>query len=85
MGWIQLQLSTTPDLAEELESLLETHNSLAITLVDAADQPVFEPARGETPLWDSIILTALFPATIDPEKLIQDLGKDYQPKKLPPL
>lgn len=85
MGWIQLQLSTTPDLAPELESLLEAHNSLAITLVDAADQPVFEPARGETPLWDRIILTALFPNTINPEKLIQILNKDYHPKKLPPL
>jgi len=85
MGWIQLQLSTTPDLAPEIESLLEAHHSLAITLVDAADQPVFEPARGETPLWDSIILTALFPKAINPEELIQNLNKDYHPKKLPPL
>ncbi|MDG2089678.1 MAG: 50S ribosomal protein L11 methyltransferase [Gammaproteobacteria bacterium] len=85
MGWIQLQLSTTPDLAEDLESLLEANRSLAITLVDAADQPVFEPIRGETPLWDSIILKALFPAETDPEKLIQQLNKSYLPKKLPPV
>lgn len=85
MGWIQLQLSTTPDLAEELETLLEANNSLAITLVDAADQPVFEPVRGETPLWDTIILTALFPAEENPEKLIQQLNQSYLPKKLPPI
>ena len=85
MGWIQLQLSTTPDLAEDLEVLLESNNSLAITLIDAADQPVFEPVRGETPLWDSIILTALFPAEQDPEKLIQELSQGYLPNKLPPI
>ncbi len=85
MGWIQLQLSTTPDLAEDLETLLETLNSLAITLIDAADQPVFEPARGETPLWDSIILTALFPAELDPEQLMRELRQTYLPNQLPPL
>ena len=83
MGWIQLQLSTTPDLAQDLENLLETNDSLAITLVDAADQPMFEPARGETPLWNSIILTALSPAEKDPEKLIQNLRNSYLPNKLP--
>ncbi len=85
MGWIQLQLSTTPDLAEDLETLLEANDSLAITLIDAADQPVFEPVRGETPLWDSIVLTALFPAEKDPEKLIRELGQNYLPNKLPPI
>lgn len=85
MGWIQLQLSTTPDQATDLETLLEAHNSLAITLVDAADQPVFEPVRGETPLWDSIILTALFPVELDPEKLIKELRLSYLPNKLPPI
>lgn len=85
MGWIQLQLSATPDQAADLETLLEEHNSLAITLVDAADQPLFEPVRGETPLWDSIILTALFPVDLDPEKLIQELRQSYLPKKLPPI
>ena len=32
-----------------------------MTLVDAADDPVFEPALGTTPLWSNVRLTALFP------------------------
>ncbi len=44
---------------------------------------MFEPNRGETPLWDSIILTALFPDEKDPETLIQDLRNSYLPNKLP--
>ncbi len=58
---------------------------MAITLLDAAVQPVFEPGRGETPLWDSIILTALFPAELDPAKLIHELRQGYLPNQLPPL
>ncbi len=35
--------------------------ALAVTLADAADDPVLEPAPGETPLWPSVRLTALLP------------------------
>lgn len=35
--------------------------ALAVTLADAADDPVLEPAPGETPLWPRVRLTALLP------------------------
>ena len=35
--------------------------ALAVTLADAADDPVLEPAPGETPLWPTVRLTALLP------------------------
>jgi ribosomal protein L11 methyltransferase len=34
--------------------------ALSVTLTDAADEPVLEPAPGTTPLWKAIRLTALF-------------------------
>jgi ribosomal protein L11 methyltransferase len=34
----------------------------SVTLADAADDPVLEPAPGATPLWKQVRLTALFPA-----------------------
>ena len=85
MGWIQLQLSTTPALAQELENLLEAKGSLAITLLDAEDQPVFEPDRGETPLWDNIYLTALFPDDLNPRQLVDELTEAFLPDKFPPV
>lgn len=39
--------------------------ALSVTLSDAADDPVLEPAPGTTPLWKDIRLSALFPATVD--------------------
>lgn len=35
--------------------------ALAVTLADAADDPVLEPLPGETPLWPRVRLTALLP------------------------
>jgi len=85
MGWIQLQVRTNPEQAQELEEQLCEQGALAITLLDAADQPMLEPARGETPLWNDITLKALFPAGQDPRELIQQIQKSYLPKRFPPL
>jgi ribosomal protein L11 methyltransferase len=49
------------DRAEEACSRL---GAIAVTLGDAGDAPVLEPAPGETPLWPLIRLHALFPASV---------------------
>lgn len=41
--------------------------ALAVTLEDAGDQPVLEPAPGETPLWAHTRVTGLFDAQTDIE------------------
>jgi ribosomal protein L11 methyltransferase len=39
----------------------------AVSLGDAGDAPVLEPAPGETPLWPAVRLRAIFPVTTDPQ------------------
>jgi ribosomal protein L11 methyltransferase len=39
--------------------------ALSVTLADAADEPVLEPAPGTTPLWRQVRISALFPAAAD--------------------
>lgn len=51
------------------ESLLELAGAEAVSLGDAADDPVLEPARDAAPLWPNVVLRALFPATADLERL----------------
>ena len=63
--WIQLNIETTPQQTELIEDSVLDAGAVSVTLQDAADQPILEPGVGETPLWDSCILTALFPASID--------------------
>lgn len=55
-------LSRFPDFAEEI---LLAHGALSVTQVDAADNPVVEPAPGEAPLWLRTRTTGLFHETAD--------------------
>jgi len=40
--------------------MLEAH-AVSVTYTDSEDQPLYEPAPGETPIWDKVTVVALFP------------------------
>jgi len=65
MPWLQLRIVTSRDDVPKVERALEHHCALSITLEDNADQPIFEPGIGETPLWEDTRVTALFDADVD--------------------
>lgn len=60
MPWLQLKARIAPEQADLLEDLLLAEGASAITLEDAHDEPVFEPERGTTPLWNDTVLTGLY-------------------------
>jgi len=57
-----------------VESLLQNQAVLALTLTDDADDPVLEPGVGETPLWPSVCVTALFSGDTAVEPLTRMLS-----------
>ena len=57
-----------------VESLLQGPQVLALTLTDDADDPVLEPGVGETPLWPSVCVSALFDSETPVDQLILMLG-----------
>ena len=65
MQWIQLLVHTPRQHSQELENLAIELGAVSVTLQDAADQPILEPAVGETPLWDNCVVTALFSSEVD--------------------
>lgn len=69
MQWIQLIILSSRHDSQEIEAALVALNALSVTIQDAADQPILEPAVGETPLWDQCVVTALFPTTVDTKKI----------------
>lgn len=69
MPWIQLQIPADPDNADQLEDLLMEVGAEAVSMEDAADQPLYEPDRGTTPLWFETRVTGLF----DSERNIDQL------------
>lgn len=67
MPWLELHIDTHSKYAEELETALASCGALSTTLSDGADTPILEPGVGETPLWSSLHITALFDEDADRE------------------
>ena len=87
MSWLELSLTIHAAQQTSVEAALEDLGALSITLQDAnAETPderaIFEPGVGETPLWNDIVLQALFVAGIDRNGLVQALG-DLVPELAP--
>lgn len=68
-AWLQLTLEIGRADIDAAEELLYALEALSITELDAQDQPLLEPGPGETPLWDRVIVVALFPGDLDPDEL----------------
>ena len=73
MPWLELHLRLESADHASVEAALEEVGALAQTLTDAQDNPVLEPAPGETPLWPQLQLQALFDAERDPLDLLIEL------------
>lgn len=78
MSWLQIKTLIRPEQAPEFEAWLTTAGACAITLTDAEDQPVFEPIRGTTPLWQATLITGLYDGKQDSRQLIQHLTQQWQ-------
>ena len=72
--WIQLKIEATPQQTEQIEDSALDAGAVSVTLQDAADQPILEPGVGETPLWDSCILTALFSASVNTAAVTEQIS-----------
>ena len=73
MPWIQLQIPADPDTADQLEDLLMEMGAEAVSMEDAADQPLYEPDPGTTPLWSQTTVTGLFQSDRDIDQLCSDV------------
>ncbi len=85
MAWLELSLIVTAAQQAEVEAALDDLGALAVTLLDAEDHPIFEPAPGETPLWPAIALSALFEPDRDRAGLVHvltDLAPDLSPGQI---
>ena len=63
MAWTEISVRVSRGNAALVENLLQDQGAMAVTLTDDADDPVLEPGVGETPLWPSVCVTALFDAS----------------------
>lgn len=69
MAWQQLVIELGTLDPDAVEAPLLELGAASVTLADAGDSPVLEPAPGETPLWPATLLTALFDAAHDLDEI----------------
>jgi ribosomal protein L11 methyltransferase len=69
LPFLQLTLDVGTADPEALESACFASGALSVTLSDAADSPILEPAPGVTPLWPSVRLSAVFAGEREPAEV----------------
>jgi ribosomal protein L11 methyltransferase len=86
MPFMQISIDLGAQDPAAAEDACFGHGALSVTLADAADHPVLEPAPGTTPLWPSVRLTALFPGDADGPALAAQLARSLSlpPERLAP-
>ena len=78
MPFLELTLRCSEAEQPRYESALDDLGALAVTLLDADadttnERAILEPGVGETPLWQALVLSALFPHDADPLVLLAAL------------
>ena len=72
MAWHQISVITDENTAPRLADFFSNLGAVSVTYMDAEDEPVYEPAIGETKIWSNTQVIALFELEADPE-LIKNL------------
>jgi len=56
MDWLQIAVDVSGDQADEVSEAFTVLGALSVTVLDAGDEPLLEPAPGETLLWSPLSL-----------------------------
>ncbi len=75
MSWWQLSIHCNKGELSQTENILLDLGAQSLTIGDAADEPIYEPLPGETPLWSDLIITALYDQSHTLEALYDELVK----------
>ena len=70
----QLVLELAGDQLERAEEACTRLGAIALSLADAGDEPLLEPAPGEMPVWKAVRLRALFDVATNPQELASALA-----------
>ena len=71
MAWHQISVITDENTAPQLADYFSDLGAVSVTYMDAEDEPVYEPAIGETKIWSNTQVIALYELDADPV-LIKD-------------
>ncbi|HAI68709.1 MAG TPA: 50S ribosomal protein L11 methyltransferase [Gammaproteobacteria bacterium] len=73
MPWLQIILDTDAQSVERISDSLTELGAVAVTLLDAENQPLYEPPLNTTPLWKQTRVIGLFENDTDSHQLQKQL------------
>lgn len=79
MPFLQLTLHIDKADPAPFEDALFELGASAVSLADAADNPILEPKPGELPLWPTVTVTALFEGDADAAAILNALQSRFSP------
>ena len=84
MTWLQLRITVSREQADQCCELLSDAGAAAVSLEDAAHNPLYEPGPGETPLWPNTEIAGLFDDAALLETALELLCEQAGLAQLPP-
>jgi ribosomal protein L11 methyltransferase len=78
MAWHQISVITNEDTAPQVADYFSDLGAVSVTYMDAEDEPVYEPAIGETKIWTNTRVIALYELTADPAQIRSQTLKHFQ-------
>jgi ribosomal protein L11 methyltransferase len=69
MSWKQISFEVKKSETDFISEVLIGLGSLSITYSDAQDDAIYEPPVGQTPLWDSVKVNALFSSEVNQKSI----------------
>ena len=69
MSWKQISFEVKKSETDLISEVLMGLGSLSITYLDALDDAIYEPPVGQTPLWDSVKVIALFSSAVNQKSI----------------
>jgi ribosomal protein L11 methyltransferase len=82
MAWHQISVITNEETAPKVADYFSDIGAVSVTYMDAEDEPVYEPAIGETKIWTQTRVIALYELTADPAKIRSQALKQFQQESL---
>lgn len=82
MAWHQISVITNEDTAPKVADYFSDFGAVSVTYMDAEDEPVYEPAIGETKIWANTQVIALYELTADTAQIRSQMLKHFQQETL---
>lgn len=82
MAWQQISVTTNENTAPQVADLFSDLGAVSVTYMDAEDEPVYEPAIGETKIWSHTEVIALYELDTDTSLIKQQVESQFTQDQL---